>query len=206
HYDHLDLPTLKRLEKAFSPKVYVGLGNRQWLEDEGLNNVLEMDWWHRDAFNDKVAIHFTPANHNSGRGLFDQDSTLWGSFVVESTAGNIYFAGDTAYGTHFSKARERLGPFRLSLIPIGAYEPRWFMKNVHVNPTEAVQAHLDLESSTTVGIHFGTFQLTDEALNAPIEDLAEALKRKNVSNMAFRVLEFGEGRLIPPCSKTSEKK
>lgn len=205
HYDHLDLPTLKRLEKAFSPKVYVGLGNRLWLEEEGLKNVIEMDWWRREPFSDTLAIHFTPANHNSGRGLFDQDATLWGSFVVESAAGNIYFAGDTAYGTHFKQARERLGPFRLSLIPIGAYEPRWFMKNVHVNPTEALQAHLDLESSTSVGIHFGTFQLTDEGLRAPIEDLGRALKRKSVSAKAFRVLDFGEGIQVPPIP-TKEKK
>lgn len=198
HYDHLDLPTLKRLEKVFSPKILVGLGNREWLWEEGLRNVVEMDWWHREEINDKVAIHFTPANHNSGRGLFDQDATLWGSFVIESPAGNVYFAGDTAYGSHFKEARKRLGPFRLSLLPIGAYEPRWFMKNVHVNPEEAVQAHKDLQAKTSVGVHFGTFQLTDEALMAPVEDLKRALKKAKISEDAFRVLDFGEGIPVPP--------
>ena len=100
-----------------------------------------------------ATVHFVECQHRSGRGIHDQMKTLWGSFVVETPAGNLYFAGDTGYSPHFKAQGERYGPFALSLLPIGAYEPRWFMKDIHLNPEEAVRAHRDLNSTQSLGIH-----------------------------------------------------
>ena len=120
--------------------------------------------------------------------------TLWGGFVIESSKGPIYFAGDTGYGPHFSDTHKRFGDFYLSLLPIGAYEPRWFMKAVHLNPEEAVLAHMDLHSANSISMHFGTFQLTYEAVGQPVIDLGVALKKHNISPDRFQVLAFGESR------------
>ena len=118
--------------------------------------------------------------------------TLWGSFVIRTTRGNLYFAGDTGYGPHLAATGARHGPFALSLLPIGAYEPRWFMKDVHLNPAEAVLAHRDLRSVRSIGIHFGTFQLTYEAIDQPVLDLHDALADAEISDDTFRVLRPGE--------------
>jgi L-ascorbate metabolism protein UlaG (beta-lactamase superfamily) len=112
----------------------------------------------------------------------DYCKALWGGFVLQSPDLKIFFAGDTAYGEHFKMIKERFGAMNLSLLPIGAYEPRWFMKEFHMNPAEAVQAHLDLESRLSMGIHFGTFPLTDEAIDDPIKHLEESLRARNLTN------------------------
>lgn len=191
HYDHLDAPTVKRLEARSSPLFVVPLGNKRRLRRWGVKNVVELDWWesvkHRD-----VTIHFTPAQHFSGRWLHDRDRSLWGSFVVESPRGNVYFAGDTGLGPHFAEIGERFKSFELSLIPIGAYLPRWFMRPVHIDPAEAVEAHQLLRSKVSVGIHHGTFPLANDAHRAPIDDLEVALEERGVSRDAFRVLAPGE--------------
>jgi L-ascorbate metabolism protein UlaG (beta-lactamase superfamily) len=122
----------------------------------------------------------------------DQMKTLWGSFVVKTSAGTLYFAGDTGYGPHLKEAGDQYGPFRLALLPIGAYEPRWFMADVHLNPEEAVRAHLDLRSERSIGMHFGTFQLTYEGIDKPLLELTTAREKFGVSAAEFEVLEVGE--------------
>ena len=161
-------------------------------------NVVELDWWDRHAICEGITATYVPAEHFSGRGLFDRDKSLWGGFVLETPHGKVYFAGDTAAGFHFQAIRERFGAMTLSLIPIGAYAPRWFMERVHIDPDEALQASLTLESQTTLAIHFATFNLADDAYDAPTHALARA-----VSHLAdapagsdFRVLPFGEAAIV----------
>ena len=122
--------------------------------------------------------------------------TLWGSFVIETSQGAIYFAGDTGYSPHFADQGERYGPFALSIIPIGAYEPRDFMKAMHLNPSEAVAAHKDLKSEQSLGIHFGVFQLTWESIDQPVIDLEASLVDQAVDRSAFWVLEPGQYRTL----------
>lgn len=195
HYDHLDLATLKFLARRDNPLVVTGLGNAPLLADNGIRHVSELDWWEHVAFKD-LRIHFTPAQHFSGRGVRDRDMTLWGGLWVETSAGALFFAGDTGYGAHFREIRERLGVPRLALLPIGAYEPYWFMGPVHMNPDDAVRAHCDLDAGTSLSIHFNTFQLTDEPIDRPVRDLADALDRYRVEPSRFVVLKEGEGRAI----------
>lgn len=172
HYDHMDLATLTWLHARFAMPIYTGLGNAAYLPKTW--HVLEMDWWQRLAFAE-LEVVYVPAQHGSGRGTRDQNSALWGGFSVLSTAGHAYFAGDTGYGAHFSQIRARLGAPRVALLPIGAYEPRALMRFVHMNPSDAVQAHLDLQARWSLGIHFNRYQLTDEPRDAPVQDLQRAL-------------------------------
>ncbi len=199
HYDHLDIDTLQRLQQrqpADRPLLLlVGLGVGGLLKEHGIRNYRELDWG--QMVNHKgLRLIFSECRHRSGRGVRDQMKTLWGSFVVQGAAGNIYFAGDTGYGPHFQEARQRYGPFRLALLPIGAYEPRWFMAAVHLNPAEAVKAHLDLGSQQSVAIHFGTFQLTYEGIDQPVIDLRKALRAQALDKEDFWVLDFGETRML----------
>jgi len=197
HYDHLDLPTLKDLESRFQPIFFAGLGTQALLKDAGLSKVEEMDWWETFELIPELKLVFLPAQHWGRRSLSDTNTRLWGSYALLSNSGNIYFAGDTGYSAHFKDIAEKYAPFRLALIPIGAYEPRWFMKNMHLNPADAVQAHLDLRSRISVGVHFGTFQLTDEAIDEPVKALKRARIDREVPEEAFRALNPGEGIEVP---------
>ncbi len=191
HYDHLDIPTLKKLNNKFSPIILTGLGNNKLLKSKGIKNVKELNWW--DTFNFKgLNISFTPVQHWSARKLSDKRTTLWGGFYIEGEK-KVFFAGDTGYGKVFKMINERYGAMDVGLIPIGAYKPRWFMKNAHVNPKEAVKIFNDLKLSKAIGIHFGTFKnLTDEARLKPIEDLEIALKRANIELKRFIAPVFGQ--------------
>ena len=122
--------------------------------------------------------------------------TLWGSFVLKTSAGNIYFAGDTGYGPHLRQAGTDYGPFALSLLPIGAYDPRWFMADVHLNPEEAVKAHQDLRSRQSIAMHFGTFRLTYEGIEEPLTDLQLAIEKYALAPQRFLVLEPGQSKVI----------
>ena len=166
HYDHLDLPTLRRLVERGSTRFLAPLGVCRFLEANGILPAGELDWG--DSVDvPGAAIHAVPAFHFSGRGLFDRDRTLWCGYVIESAFGTVYFAADTGFGPHFAWVRDRFGPPRLALLPIGAYQPRWFMSSVHMNPDEAVEAHRILGAATSIAIHHGTFQLADEAVDTP---------------------------------------
>lgn len=191
HYDHLDLDTLQRLDREHRPLFLTGLGNASFLREHGLGRVLEFDWWetHED---ERFRCTFVPAQHWSGRGLQGRNRTLWGGFVLEVGGFTTYFAGDTGYWRHFGDIRSRCGTPDLALLPIGAYEPRWFMQEQHMNPEEAVRAHLDLAARHSLATHYGCFQLTDEAIDAPVSALADALAHHRVAPSQFRALVPGE--------------
>jgi L-ascorbate metabolism protein UlaG (beta-lactamase superfamily) len=191
HYDHCDLHTLGLLAKRFDPMVVTPLGNGALIRSAGIRRVEELDWW-QAAKTSALPIALTPARHFSARGPFDRNRALWGGFMLSAGGRHIYFAGDTAYAAFFRDIRERLGPIDLALLPIGAYEPRWFMQAVHMNPAEAVQAHLDIGAPESVGMHFGTFQLTTEGIDEPLRALEEARRANSVSPSRFRTLGFGE--------------
>jgi L-ascorbate metabolism protein UlaG (beta-lactamase superfamily) len=191
HYDHCDLRTLGLLASRFDPIVVTPIGNGRLVRSAGVRRVEELDWW-QHATTAPMPVTLTPAHHFSARSPFDKNRALWGGFEIMAGDVRIYFAGDTAYGPFFRDLPQRLGPIDLALLPIGAYEPRWFMHVVHMNPEEAVQAHLDLESSQSLAMHFGTFQLTAEGIDEPVRDLAEALRGRGVPAASFKTLAFGE--------------
>ena len=194
HYDHTDLATIKKLEKKFTPLFITGLGNDLLLKQNGIAHVHACDWWDTVEYKE-LSIHFVPAQHFSGRGLSDRMKTLWGGFAIESSAGSVFFAGDTALGSHFNEIRERLGSTFLALFPIGAYEPRDFMVSSHLNPEESVEAFQVLNCQYAIGIHFNTFNgLADEAFEAPKTALQQALKTSHISPDRFVVLDFGESK------------
>jgi L-ascorbate metabolism protein UlaG (beta-lactamase superfamily) len=198
HYDHCDLPTLRRLARRFDPAVVTPLGNARLVRSAGIRRVEELDWW-QSAANGQVPITATPAQHFSARTPWDRNRALWCGFVLQAGQRRIYFAGDTAYAPFLREIPERLGRIDFALLPIGAYEPRWFMQAVHMNPAEAVQAHIDLGGPETIAMHFGTFQLTAEGIDAPRRALEHAQREKQVPPSRFRALEFGEStRLEQP--------
>ncbi len=196
HYDHCDLRTLSALERRHSPVVITPLQNGPLVRSAGMRRIEELDWWQESA-TAPMSVTVTPAQHFSARGPFDRNEALWGGFVFSVGGRRIFFAGDSGYGPHFREVRERIGPVDLALLPIGAYEPRWFMKDIHMNPAEAVQAHLDLGARQSIGMHFGTFQLTPEGVAEPVAKLAEELEKRDVASARFRVLEFGESMRLP---------
>ena len=199
HYDHLDTATLKQLRQQQNkePIIVSGLGNAALLRSLGYDQAIELDW-SDSASVEGATVHFVECQHRSARGVFDQMRTLWGSFVIETSQGNIYFAGDTGYSPHFKEQGERFGSFALSILPIGAYEPRWFMKDIHLNPEEAVQAHMDLNSQQSLGMHFGVFQLTWEPVDQPVIDLNASLEANRIDAERFWALEPGQARVIAP--------
>lgn len=191
HYDHLDINSLALLNEKFKPLFLIPIGDGKILKNKGITNYIELHWWQTALLNQDLKITFTPAQHFSNRGLFDRDKSQWGSYMINYKNQNIYFGGDTGYSPHFKKIGNHFKEIKLSFIPIGAYEPRWFMRDVHVNPDDAVQAHIDLKSQKSIGMHFGTFQLTDESINEPIYDLQLALKKYKVEKEKFITLELG---------------
>jgi L-ascorbate metabolism protein UlaG (beta-lactamase superfamily) len=195
HYDHMDVPTLRRLDRVHRPLFITGLGNRRFLLDEGLRQVVELDWWQESAYGCARVI-FTPAQHWSSRGPGRRNHTLWGGFLIQAAGRQIFFAGDTGYAAHFFDLQQRCGVIDIALLPIGAYEPRWFMEDQHMNPEEAVRAHLDLSAVLSIGMHFGCFRLTDEAFDAPLIDLDHARRNLGVPPQAFRTMDVGETLIV----------
>jgi len=191
HYDHCDRRTLGRLAERFDPIVVTPLGNAALVRSAGIRRVDELDWW-QETNTSGLPITLTPAHHFSARTPLDRNRALWGGFMLVAGSARIFFAGDTAYAPFFRDIRQRFGPIDLALLPIGAYEPRWFMQAVHMNPAEAVQAHLDLEASESVGMHFGTFQMTTEGIDEPLRALEDACRARKIPRSRFRTLGFGE--------------
>jgi L-ascorbate metabolism protein UlaG (beta-lactamase superfamily) len=198
HYDHMDLPTLRRLAADRAPRIFVPLGNRAFLDEEGISGAEDLDWWESADLDGGVRIHCVPSRHWSGRGWGDRFGALWGAFVIEGDSGRVYFAGDTGYGRHFDLVRERLGAPRVALLPIGAYLPRWFMGSRHLMPEEALRAHADLGAQTSIAFHYGTFRLADDAYDAPLDDLARALQAADGDAPEFLTPDFGEALVFPP--------
>jgi L-ascorbate metabolism protein UlaG (beta-lactamase superfamily) len=196
HYDHCDLRTLRLLEQRFHPLVVTPLGNGRLVGSAGFSQMEELDWWGSSS-SAPLPVTLTPAQHFSARGPFDRNRALWGGFLIEAGVTRILHAGDSGYGPHFSEMSERLGQIDLALLPIGAYEPRWFMKDIHMNPREAVQAHLDLGARQSLGIHFGTFQLTPEGIDDPVHELSKALHERSVPPERFLTLPVGQSLRLP---------
>ena len=194
HYDHLDVPTLTALV-THRPRFIMPLGNDTIVAAKDSTIRAEVHDWHdRIVLGKGVAVTLVPLRHWSARGLTDRNKALWAGFVIDTPAGRIYHVPDSGYGDghHYRMARERYGPFRLAVLPIGAYEPRWFMGNMHMNPAEAVRAMADCGAELALAHHFGTFQLTDEAIDAPTLALAQARVAAGVSAARFRALQPGE--------------
>jgi len=195
HYDHLDLPTLARLRQRQVLRVLAPLGNDAIIDAAiGAGTTEAMDWGGRLDLSPDVAVHLRPAVHWSARGLRDRRMALWGAFTLTTPAGVIHHVGDTGYGdgSTFRAIRAEFGPPRLAVLPIGAYAPRWFMRDVHMNPDEAVQALDDLGAAQALGHHWGTFQLTDEPIDEPAEHLASALQAGGVPAGRFVALRPGQ--------------
>lgn len=195
HYDHMDLPTLEKLNEKFKPQFLVPLGNKDLLESIGIKTVTELDWWEKFDLRD-LKITFTPTQHFSSRGLFDYNKALWGSYMFQFHGSNIYFGGDSGYSTHYKEIYKRLGATDLAFLPIGAYEPNELFKTMHMNPEEAVMAHSDLHSKQSVGIHEGTFKVSAESINQPRVDLKKALIKLSIPEEKFIVLEEGQTKIF----------
>jgi L-ascorbate metabolism protein UlaG (beta-lactamase superfamily) len=197
HYDHMDLPTLARLVAAHDPVILTPLNNGRIIRSAAPQaRIVEMDWNDVVKVSHDVTVRAVPAQHWSSRSGFDRNKALWSGFVVESPDGPVYIAGDTGLGPHFEPEQRRYGGFRLALLPIGAYEPRWFMRYQHMNPDDATQAHDLLQTDHSLGVHFGTFQLTDEGLDAPVRALHTAREVRSISHERFRAYEPGEAWLL----------
>jgi L-ascorbate metabolism protein UlaG (beta-lactamase superfamily) len=195
HYDHLDAKTLSRLAAAHRPRVITPLGNGTIMRNhDPAIAAEELDWGQRVALGSGVAVTPVPARHWSARGVLDRNKALWAAMVIETPAGKIFFVGDSGYGDgwHFRSVAQRHGPVRLAILPIGAYEPRWFMRDQHMNPEDAVRAFLDCGAEFALAHHFGTFKLTDEAIDAPPKALAKALEAAEIPPERFRALQPGQ--------------
>lgn len=183
HYDHMDLPSLRELQRRHAPRIVTMLGNARSLGRLGID-ALELDWW-QDITIGPLSITATPARHVAARTLFDFNRSLWGGFMIREAAGQVLFAGDSGAGPHWAEIHDRLGAPDVALLPIGAYEPRWFMAAQHVDPGEAVRIMRDIGTPRAIGIHWGTFQLTDEGREAPVTGLAAALAAEGLDPDAF---------------------
>jgi len=193
HYDHLDRETVLRLSQqpGSPPRFFVPLGLARWFREQGIDNVTELDWWDREAVG-SLQIHFVPAQHWSNRTEFDKNRSLWGGWIIAHPDFRFYFAGDTGYSQDFTDIGARFPGIDLAALPIGSYEPRWFMKMQHVDPNEAVQIHKDLGTRYSVAMHWGTFELTDEPLDEPPRALARALESADVSPQRFFMMKHGQ--------------
>lgn len=197
HYDSLDLWTLKKICKDHHPIILVGLGTQELLQTENIDNVQELDWWQEAKLPFDLEVIFTEAQHFSARGVFDQNRALWGGFVLKHGKDVLYFLGDTGYCQAFKDVKKRFGAPKAAFIPIGAYEPRWFMQKAHMSPKEAVQAHLDLKAKNSIAYHFGTFPLADEGIDDPQISLRLEMEHLKVPDKSFWIMEPGQTRNIP---------
>jgi N-acyl-phosphatidylethanolamine-hydrolysing phospholipase D len=192
HYDHMDIGTLQALSDA-GTKFYVPLANRETLLRHGIAPVVELDWWQSEMVGD-AEVHCVPARHWSRRGITDMDRALWSGWVVRVGDRVLYFAGDTGVFPGFSEIARRLGPIDLAAMPIGAYEPRAMMAPAHLNPEEAIDAVVALDARHSVAMHFGTFDLSDEALGEPPERFRASSLAAGRGPEADWVLAIGETR------------
>ncbi len=192
HYDHLDLRSLKKIYKANPNAIFlVPKGDKRRLERRGIENVIEFLWWEEIEIKGSK-FTFTPVQHWSARGIADRNKSLWGGWFMNLKTETIYHAGDTGYSKDFIETKKRLGSPSISLIPVGAYAPRWFMKTNHVNPPEAIQIAIDLKSERNFGMHWGTFQLTDEEILEPPKLLKESLRDQGLPDNFFNILRPGQ--------------
>jgi L-ascorbate metabolism protein UlaG (beta-lactamase superfamily) len=195
HYDHMDTPTISALWQTHQATVISPLGNDAVIRRDAPDvQVQTGDWWQTFALSDQVHATIVPAYHWSARNLGDRRLALWGGFILDTPAGRIYCAGDTAYrdGNIFSEIRNRRGAPLLAILPIGAYDPRWFMNTQHTNPAEAVQIALDIGAQYLLGVHWATFQLTDEPWDEPAQLLDTAMRERVPANLKAQALRPGD--------------
>lgn len=193
HYDHLDPGTLEALAGRGPLEVITPLGNADYLPRRLRAATTELDWWDGTTTRQGTRVTAIPAQHFSARTPFDRNRALWGGFVLDHAGWRVCFAGDTGYAAHFRDVGARFPGIDLALLPIGAYDPRWFMRPAHADPEEAVQAHLDLGAARSLAMHHGTFQLTDEPIDEPVARLAAETARRGLAPDAFTA---------PPCGAT----
>jgi L-ascorbate metabolism protein UlaG (beta-lactamase superfamily) len=197
HYDHLDVDSVRQLHRRSGGTLhfFVPLGLKPWFADLGIDTVTELDWWeHAEIGN--VRFTLTPVQHWSARGLFDRNRTLWGGWAISAPGLNFFFVGDTGYSQDFKEIGRRLGPFDFAALPIGAYEPRWFMRAQHVNPAEALRIHQDIRARQSLGVHWGCFEMADDALDDAPHALAEARRAARMAEAEFFVMKVGETRRL----------
>lgn len=220
HYDHLDDASARALhtQPGGPPQFVVPLGLKAWFAARGIRSVVELDWWQTHSLRGPkgpVDVVLVPAQHWSARGLGDRMATLWGGFAVFGPDCHWFYAGDTAYSREFSRMRESFalrqsgaqgGGFDLALLPIGSYEPRWFMAGQHVNVEEALQIHRDLGAKRSLGVHWGTFALTDEPLDEPPQRLARLGLAQGLAEDEFFVLPIGGTQRLAARDATRDAK
>lgn len=202
HYDHFDTPTLRRLWRRHHPVVFCPLGNARALRRIGFREIFENDWGQSQPWG-PFQVHCVRAQHFASRTPFDRNRTLWCGWMLESVSGNVYFAGDTGFGAFFQEIRDRFAPLRLALLPVGAFDPEWFMGPVHMTPEQAVETRRILGAATAIGIHYGTFALADDGYADPQQRLARALHGARDASQ-FWLLQEGDGRLVPELPLAAE--
>ena len=198
HYDHMDLPTLHRLVERFHPRIVAGLGNAAFLRKAGIVGAEDVDWWQSVELPGGVRLTGVPAQHWSARSLTDRNRTLWLGFVLESpSAGRVYFSGDTGYGEVLSMIHQRFPSFRLAILPIAPIHPKSLMRPRHLSAAAAVHAAELLDASTTLAVHFGTFQQGDDSEDEPLDSLRSALGAAGRCAPRFFGLVNGGARYVP---------
>jgi L-ascorbate metabolism protein UlaG (beta-lactamase superfamily) len=195
HYDHLDLPTLKQLAKKGTQRAVVPLGNLDLVHDAGIRNVEEFDWWQSTSLSENVTVTLVPAHHFSSRSLWDRNETLWGGFVISGPSGNVYFAGDTGYGSHFKEIAQRFSSIKVAILPISPFQPRQSNEPPHISnhmgPLEAIPAHKDLNARLSIAAHFQVFQLGSDGFDDAVNELSSALKEHNLDHDVFIAPQSG---------------
>lgn len=198
HYDHMDVPTLRRLVSTFHPRIITGLGNAKFLARHGVPGAEDIDWWQSAAIAPGIRVVGTPAQHWSARWINDKWRTLWLGFVIESPSGRVYFAGDTGFAEFLAMIHDRFGTFRLAFLPIAPARPRKAMAPRHMSAGDAVRAYRMLDVSTAIAIHFGTFQQGSDSERAPVDSLRHAIEGALPCEIRFWALRNGEARFVPP--------
>jgi L-ascorbate metabolism protein UlaG (beta-lactamase superfamily) len=199
HYDHLDIPTLKRLAARGAARAIVPLGDYDLVHDAGIRNVEEMDWWQSTSLSSGITITMVPAQHFSMRTPWDRNKTLWAGFVISGPSGNVYFSGDTGYGPHFREIARRFAPIRAALLPIAPFQPKSLKAESspnlsvnHMGPDEAVQAHIDLQAQLSIAAHFQVFQLGWDRFDDSVNELALAMRERGLAPAQFRAPSPGQ--------------